>query len=317
MFESLKSKMSGPWYTVFTPFQLDESIDYESLEKYLHLLYRQGAKRFYVMAYNSRYSQLTTEEIYELNGFCIRTLKNLDESNIVIVGDPIHCSTKQSLDFTLHAKELGADLISLILREKYFDDEQVLGHFDYIGQKSDFPLLVHEMPFLSGYNGTQMHWPDSTIESLVSIPQIAALKEDAKDFDITCKALSLEPNIKIIIAGGGKAAFRKYLPYGATAWLNGISIVDASIAEIFWDACQSNDEATLDFVINDLEKPFFSTVVPKFGWHRTNKALLQAAGIMHRRDRMPLKHLNDQQFVEVQQVFNQVSQAWKNWGMQK
>jgi hypothetical protein len=54
-------------------------------------------------------------------------------------------------------------------------------------------LLVHEMPFSSGYNGTQMHWPDSTIEGLVSIPQIAALKEDAKDFDLTCKVLSLEP----------------------------------------------------------------------------------------------------------------------------
>jgi 4-hydroxy-tetrahydrodipicolinate synthase len=317
MFESIKSRMSGPWYTVFTPFQVDESIDYESLEKYLHLLCRQGAKRFYVMAYNSRYSQLTTEEIYELNAFCIRTIKGLHEDNLVIVGDPIHCSTKQSLDFTLHAKELGADLISLIMREKYFDDDQVLGHFDYIGQHSDFPLLVHEMPFLSGYNGIQMHWPDSTIEGLVSIPQIAALKEDAKDFDITCKALSLEPNIKIIIAGGGKAAFRKYLPFGANAWLNGISIIDASIAEVFWEACQSNNDKTLDFVIEKLEKPFFSTVVPKYGWHRTNKALLQAAGIMHRRDRMPLKHLSDEEFLDVQTVFNQVDLAWKNWSGKK
>jgi|TARA_B110000240_G_C13435104_1_gene425447 4-hydroxy-tetrahydrodipicolinate synthase len=309
--------MSGPWYTVFTPFQDDDQIDYESLDKYLNLLYTQGARRFYVMAYNSRYSQLTTDEIYILNAFCITTLKNLDNNNLVIVGDPIHCSTQQSLEFTLHAKEVGADLISLILREKYFDNEQVLDHFDYIGQKSNFPLLVHEMPFLSGYNGTQMHWPHSLIEGLTSVPQIAALKEDAKDFDITCKALTLEPKIKIIIAGGGKAAFRQYMPHGATAWLNGISIIDASIAELFWKACQTQDDDTLDFVINELEKPFFTSVVPKFGWHRTNKALLQAAGIMHRRDRMPLKHLSDEQFVEVQAVFNQVNVAWNNWNKTK
>jgi 4-hydroxy-tetrahydrodipicolinate synthase len=317
VFESLKSEMSGPWYTVFTPFQDDDQIDYESLDKYLNLLYTQGARRFYVMAYNSRYSQLTTDEIYILNAFCITTLKNLDNNNLVIVGDPIHCSTQQSLEFTLHAKEVGADLISLILREKYFDNEQVLDHFDYIGQKSNFPLLVHEMPFLSGYNGTQIHWPHSLIEGLTSVPQIAALKEDAKDFDITCKALTLEPKIKIIIAGGGKAAFRQYMPHGATAWLNGISIIDASIAELFWKACQTQDDDTLDFVINELEKPFFTSVVPKFGWHRTNKALLQAAGIMHRRDRMPLKHLSDEQFVEVQAVFNQVNVAWNNWNKTK
>ena len=45
--------------------------------------------------------------------------------------------------------------------------------------------------------------------------------------------------------------------------------------------------------MDKLEAPFFDSVVAKYGWHRTNKALLQAAGLMHRRDRMPLKHLND------------------------
>ena len=313
MFELLKSRMSGPWYTVFTPFKADESIDFEVLEKYLNILFRQGARRFYVMAYNSRYSQLTTDEIYSLNAFVISTLKQLDSTNIVIVGDPIHCSTKQSLEFTIHAKEHGADLISLIFREKYFTDEQVLEHFDYIGQSSNFPLLVHEMPFLSGFDGTQMHWPHSLMEELTKVPQIAALKEDAKDFNITCKALSLEPKIKIIIAGGGKAALKKYLPHGATAWLNGISIIDASIAELFWQACIDNNNDLQDYIIENLEKPFFSSVVPKFGWHRTNKALLQAAGLMHRRDRMPLKHLSDKEFIEVQQVFNQVDLAWKSF----
>ncbi len=107
------------------------------------------------------------------------------------------------------------------------------------------------------------------------------------------------------------------MPYGATAWLNGISIIDASIAELFWEACQTQDNDILDFVIDKLEKPFFTSVVPKFGWHRTNKALLQAAGIMHRRDRMPLKHLSDEDFVEVQAVFNQVNVAWKNWNEKK
>ncbi|WAJ71050.1 dihydrodipicolinate synthase family protein [Catenovulum adriaticum] len=317
MFSEIKQKMSGPWYTIFTPFDKDENIDFEALEKYLTFLYQRGARRFYAMAYNSRYSQLTHAEILSLNEFCIKTLKKLDKDNIVIVGDPIHCSTKESLEFTLHAKEHGADLISLIFREKHFTDDQVLEHFDYIGQKSDFPLLVHEMPFLSGFDGVQMHWPVSLLENLPKVPHIAALKEDAKDFDITCKALSLEPNIKVIIAGGGKAAFRNYRPHGADAWLNGISIIDAKIAEVFWKACINGDVATQDFIINELEQPFFSGVVKKYGWHRTNKALLQAAILMHRRDRMPLKHLSDTEFLEVQNIYNEIEYKWKTWESKK
>lgn len=313
MFDALKERMEGPFYTIFAPFAEDYSVDYETLEKYLTLLYKQGARRFYAMAYNTRYSQLTHNEILEINAFSAKTLKKLDKDNVVVVGDPIHCSTEESLHFARSAKEAGADLISLIVREKYFTDDQILDHFNYVGTKSDFPILVHEMPFLSGFDGTQMHWPESLIESLPKVDHIIALKEDAKDEEIAKKAFALEPRIRVVLAGGGKARLRTFIPHGAKCWLNGISIIDARMAEVFWKACQEEDVKTQDFIINELEKPFFSTVVKQFGWHRTNKALLQAAGLMHRRDRMPLKHLNDDEFVLVQNVHNEIQKTWNDY----
>lgn len=310
MYESLKAALEGPVYTIFTPFDETEEVDYDALESYLNYLYSKGARRFYAMAYNSRYSQMKHDEIQKLNGFCAKVLKDRDPQNIVIVGDPIHCSTRESTEFARHAKDSGADLISLIVREKHFTDEQILEHFAMVGDEADFPILVHEMPFLSGYNGNQMHWPMSLLESLPKVPHIAALKEDAKDPDITKKALELEPGIRVIIAGGGKAALRNYLEHGARSWLNGISIIDPSIAEVFWQACKDNNKAVQDFIINELEAPFFNGVVKKFGWHRTNKALLQAAGLMHRRDRMPLPHLKNEEFREVQEVHDLVASRW-------
>ena len=309
MFDELKSRLFGCFYTVFTPFTEDESIDYEALEKYLSILYRQGARRFYAMAYNSRYSQLTHPEIRELNEFCIRTVKKLGRDNIVIVGDPIHCSTSETVEFTQHAKEAGADLISLIVREKYFDDEQILEHYAEVGRRTSMPILVHEMPFLSGYDGTQMHWPESLMQKLPQIPEIIALKEDAKDFEITRAALTLEPRIRVIIAGR-KSTFMQYRQFGARGYLNGISIVDAAIGERFWAAYESGDEATIRFILTKLEAPFFDRCVAKYGWHRTNKALLQAAGLMHRRDRMPLKHLSDAEYALVQATWQEIEQAW-------
>lgn len=308
MYEHLKQGLEGCVYTVFTPFDEQENIDYESLERYLNHLYFGGARKFYVMAYNSRYSQLKHSEIMELNEFCIKLLKRLDPENIVVVGDPIHCSTKESTEFAVHAKETGADLISLIVREKYFNDEQILDHFAEVGRNSNMPILVHEMPFLSGYDGTQMHWPHSLFRKLPNIPEIVALKEDAKDFETTCLALELEPRIRVVIAGR-KSTLMQYKPFGAMSYLNGISMLDARIGEAFWQAWKNNDQNTIDFILNQLEAPFFDQCASKYGWHRTNKALLQAAGYMHRRDRMPLKHLNDTEYQEVVTVHNQVAKS--------
>ena len=310
MYEDLKNRLNGCFYTIFTPFLEDESIDFENLEKYLSILYKQGARKFYAMAYNSRYSQLNDNEIRELNEFCIKTVKKLDPDNIVVVGDPIHGSTKNTIEFAKHAKEAGADLVSLIVREKYFNDEQILEHYSEVGNAATMPILVHEMPFLSGYDGKQMHWPKSLISSLPKVPQIVALKEDAHEFELTKTALELEPKIRVIIAGT-KKSLMQYKDLGVRAYLNGISIIDAGIGELFWQSFEQGDDETINFILNDLEFPFFDQCAGKYGWHRSNKALLQAAGYMHRRDRMPLKHLSDSEFLTVQSVYDQVHQAWQ------
>ena len=312
MFEELKTRLEGCFYTIFAPFDENLKIDYLSLEKYLHFLYSKGASSFYAMAYNSRYSQMKHSEIKAFNEFCIKTVKNLDHKNIIIVGDPIHCSTDESLEFTVHAKENGADLISLIVREKYFSDEQILEHFQYIGEKSKFPILVHEMPFLSGYNGQQMHWPDSLLQSLKKNPYIVALKEDAKNFEITSQALKLEPDIRIVIAGT-KQSFMNYKELGALAYLNGISIIDPRIGELFWESYKNSDQNTIDIILDEWEGPFFNEAVSKYGWHRCNKALLQAAGLMHRRERMPLKELSETEFEDIKRVYSKISSSIESY----
>lgn len=311
MFESLKNKLEGCFYTIFTPFDENYQIDYNGIRKYIEFLYDGGARKFYVMAYNSRYSQLNEEEILSLNEFCIKEVKKLDQNNIIIVGDPIHCSTETSLKFAKHAKRNGADLISLIVREKYFNDEQILNHYKYIGEQSNFPILVHEMPFLSGKDGKQMDWPLSLLEKLKENPYIVAIKEDAKNFEITKQVLKLEPDIKVIIAGV-KRKLIEFKPFGARAYLNGISILDARIGEKFWLSWEKNDFEKINQIIERLEDPFFTTVVKKYGWHRCNKAILQCLGFFNRRDRMPMPHLNDEENQEVILVFNKLKEEIKN-----
>ena len=74
MYQELKNRLEGCFYTIFTPFDSNYKIDFAGIEKYIQYLYNGGARKFYVMAYNSRYSQLTDSEILQLNTFCIKCI---------------------------------------------------------------------------------------------------------------------------------------------------------------------------------------------------------------------------------------------------
>ena len=97
--DNIKEKLEGPVFTVFTAFSSTGEINYDQIEKYIDYLYSSGVKNFYVMPYNSRYSQLKESEIFELNKFVIKTTKNLDKTNFVIVSDCIHGPTSLSADY--------------------------------------------------------------------------------------------------------------------------------------------------------------------------------------------------------------------------
>jgi len=309
----LKSKLiysvKGPVFTVFTPFQEDYSVDFNALENYISFMYSRGARLFYVMPYNSRYSQLNNQEIGELNKFAIETTKQLSKDNIIFVGDPIHCSTQTSLEFAKSAKEWGADAISLIIREKYFCDQQIIDHLSWIGEATNFPILIHEMPFLSGFDGTNLNWSSELLEKVSRIPQVFGIKEDAKDLNVARFALSLEPNLRVIFAGT-KNTFLPLKNDGLQSYLNGISIIDPQIGLKFWDAWNASEDPVIEMIISKLEQPFFGGPVKKYGWHRCNKALLQAAGLMHRRDRMPMPELNENEFEEVCNVYSVIKESF-------
>ena len=109
------------------------------------------------MPYNSRYSQLTEKEIFNLNKFCIRNIKKYPDT-LAIVSDVIHGPTSLKLKYCKHAKKYGADIFASICREKYFSDDQIFRHYNELN-KVGIPILVHEMPFLSGYDAKNMDWP--------------------------------------------------------------------------------------------------------------------------------------------------------------
>ncbi|WP_421889299.1 dihydrodipicolinate synthase family protein [Marinoscillum sp.] len=299
----LKERIQGPVYSVMTPFLENEEIDFLSLEHSLQRIYDGGGRIFYVMGYNSRFSELSWEEIRLLNSFVTQKVKAIDPNNIMIVADPLHCSTRVSIEFARHAQEIGADLISIINREKFYSEEQIYRHYKMIADAVEIGILIHEMPFLSGYGGPIVNWPISLLDRVVDIPNVIAVKEDAKDDAFSRQVIEkIKDRAAIVISGGGKRQWLQFAEVGCQSWLNGIGVFDPRLASKFWEYYQAGNKNAYMRIINEVEVPFFEQGVKKYGWHLTIKAAMEALGVIHRYERMPLMELNPEQATDVKRL---------------
>jgi 4-hydroxy-tetrahydrodipicolinate synthase len=309
-FKNLKESLNGPVQTIFVPFNSKLNIDYFALKKHIKILCSLSyVKCLYLMPYNGRYSQLSENEVLKLNKFCIKQVKK--KRKLIIVSDPIHASTETKLKFCLHAKKNGADLFSSIFREKYFSDEQVFLHYKKIAS-SNMPILVHLMPFLSGYDGSNMNWKHSTLTKLSTIKNIIAIKEDTKSLKFGKTILKKFKKKFHIIFAGRKKLILSLKKSGLTSYLNGTSVIDPEIDNIFWTLFKINIKKAEKFV-EQIDDPFWDNLSYKYGWHRLNKACLEINGIMKRYERLPMIALNKSEYNDVNNKILIIKKRLHNW----
>lgn len=310
MFSILKSLLNGPIQTIFVPFNKKKKIDFKSLKIHIKKLCELNfVNALYLMPYNGRYSQLTNNEILKLNKFCIKEVKKFNK--LIIVSDPIHASTDEKLKFAIHAKKNGADIFSSICREKFFTDNQIYKHYKKMSE-AKIPLLVHLMPFLSGYTGDNLDWKLSTLKKISKIKYIVAIKEDTKNLKYGKKFLeNFKKRFKIIFAGR-KSLIYNLKKYGLESYLNGTSIIDPSIDKIFWFLINNNKKKSLKF-IKEIDNPFWDILSKKYGWHRLNKCCLELNGIMPRYERLPMVSLSNREVKDVKKTINLIKKKLNYW----
>lgn len=294
---------TGPVFSVVTPFTRNGDLDPLALEHYLQAIFREGGRTFYAMAFNSRYSQMKPEEVVAFNDLVCRVVKGLDQDCVVIVGDPVTCDTGTSVEVARQAAESGADVFSSLFSERYYCDDQVVAHFSVLARQSPIPLLVHQMPLISGYGGHLINWPTSTLERVLKLPGIVAMKEDSKEDPVTSFVLqNFAETHAVILSGGGKRQFLDHVKNGARHWLNGVGVFAPHVSIRFFKAHSDGNTALLESIIRDIEEPFFDGPVKEFGWHLAMRSAIEHRGYFPRFERLPLLPLGKEQHSVVGEV---------------
>jgi len=279
----------GPVYSIVTPFDEEGAIAWRSLGKYVEAICAHAPSAVYVMAYNSRFSQLSVDEVIVLNRFVATEVRRIRPEIPVIAADPIACSTETSVHVAQCAAQDGASLLSALFSEKFYSTAQLVDHFGMLGQRAGIPLLIHQMPLISGLGGAQVNWPLDAVTAVMTLESVAAMKEDAKDDALTHAILELFGSTRsIILSGGGKRQFLRHREVGAKNWLNGVGVWHPPLASRFWAAVELGDQEVIDDVISNVEVPFFEGPVKSYGWHVACRAALSVMGWCQPWERLPM-----------------------------
>ena len=87
--------------------------------------------------------------------------------------------TKATIELSLRAKELGADVLSII--SPYFaaiSQKEIYDHYAAIAQAVDLPIVMYNMPARTGNN-----IDPETVEKLADIPNIVGVKDSSGNWD--------------------------------------------------------------------------------------------------------------------------------------
>ena len=309
-FDEIRSKIKGPAFAIITPFTEDgKYVDWIAVENYVKFLYNGGAKVFYVMAYNSRFSLLSHNEIMTLNEVVTKTIKSFNDSDCVtIVADPLHCSTETTIEFAKHAERIGADVISLIFRERVYFDEQVYNHYKKVAENCNIGILIHEMPLTNGIPGQSktIDWSLDLLDKIADLKNVIAIKEDAKKDEYTKQVSDLLcDRLAVITSGYGMKQWMKFAP-NAHAWLSGSGGFNPAIEVDWHNAWKEGNLDKCNEIIENVEIPF-GKIAKTFGWHLGIKTAMDIMGVMKRVERMPLQQLPEKSFNRLKNMMYDIS----------
>lgn len=297
--------ITGPVIPIPVPFKQDESVDLESLDQYIRFLAEHGIKNVMTTVGTSRYNLLTAEEIIEVNKTVAKAAKEKGINSIV--ANPPIGSTQTAVMFGQEAEKVGADYYLLYFPERHYGDANTLQFFETVAAAISIPILIHEMPRRNGLGGGTIQYSMDLLDKLLQIENIVGFKEEALDADYSNGiVITFHERAEIIGAGGGMSRYLKRdFDLGSSAFLGGIGNFYPELELEFYQAITGGNRARAEEIVNEIELPFFQTVVP-FGWHPSLKTALAHCQLMPQYERSPMITLNDEQTKTIQQAVDKI-----------
>ena len=165
--------IQGSIVAIVTPMFEDGSVDWKALEKLVEWHIEQGTNSIVAVGTTGEASTLSMAEHTKVIAEIIRVANK----RIPIIAGTGANSTREAIELTQEAKELGADAALLVT--PYYNkptQEGLYQHYKAIAEAVDLPQILYNVP---GRTGVDMS--NETVIRLADIPQIMGIKDATGD----------------------------------------------------------------------------------------------------------------------------------------
>lgn len=239
-------KMKGCIPPMITPFDQKGNVDVESLEKLVHFLDEKVQGIFICGSYGCG-PMMSVEERKLVAEVCRREAKNL--KIIAMTGTT---NTRDSIELTQHAKEIGLDAASAVAPYYFHHNmDDVVGFYRDLIEAAgkDFPVYIYTNPKFSGYA--------IDMKTMKRLKEAGLAGVKAASFDIMEYAGYVrelqDENFDVVL--GTEALWLPASVYGAKAFIPGLANAFPEICVQMYEESQRGDYAACketQFKINEL-----------------------------------------------------------------
>jgi 4-hydroxy-tetrahydrodipicolinate synthase len=211
-------KLEGVYSVLPTPFGADGELDEESLRRVIDLFVAAGVNGVTALGVTGEVARLDDRERARVLEVVVRQVNG----RIGVVAGATADGTRTCIDYTRHAKEIGATAVMVSPpRMPKLNSDAVVRHFSALAAAVDIEIVVQDYPPISGYAIE----PALLARIAAEIPRARTIKlEDPPTPFKTSRILEKAAGMEVRIFGGlGGVFLLEELMAGATGAMTGFA----------------------------------------------------------------------------------------------
>ena len=189
-----KFLLQGTYTAIVTPFNKNGEVDFDNFEKLVEFQIENGVEGIVVGGSTGENFALSHKEKTAL---LVKAVE-ISSGRIAVIAGTGTNETQASADFTLLAKELGADA-ALVVAPYYNKPSQegLFEHYRIIAELSNLPIIIYNIPGRSCVNIDS----DTVIKLANTCPNIIGIKEASADLEQMMDIIRKAPEHFTLLSG--------------------------------------------------------------------------------------------------------------------
>lgn len=256
-YEEAKKRFRGSISPVITPFNEDESIDFDKFNELINWHIEKGSHGISVTGTSGEPSSMSVDEREKVMETACKTVNG----RVPFIPGTGSTNHKETMRMTKAAQEMGADGALVIVPYYNKPNQQALyKHFKTVADSVDIPIILYNIP-----GRTAVNLEADTIARLAKdCPNIIGVKEANKDFEHVNKVL-LKAGRDFNLYSGIEVLCYPMLAIGGTGHISATAnVAPAEVADLYnkWEAGDVKGARDLHYSLMPLNDVLFRDTNP-------------------------------------------------------